>query len=343
MYFTHIINPFTVSTPEAKQIHDVTFASLRAAMKRAVDADLSVECLGFCFPNDTHAVDAPATPVPILTRSISDITRIEPPRRFPLLRDLLRAANDYGTGRYVVFTNMDIILQPYFYVILQQMLEDPSLGTNFFIVNRRTIPLQEGLTTTALLESAYREYGIAHEGWDCFVFPRAWIGNMDVSDVCIGVALFDAMLAFVVDVASGFRGRILDRQMLTAHLGDDRAWRTLDRYIHFNRQHLLSAYTNALDKGVRIPANSVAAYAAARLFNRSVPRPDLSERVLARLGHDAEACYWEWVSAQRRRLGMIVHQDRQRSLHEYIRRQLNTLKSTLDRALESRNRSMRRM
>jgi len=93
----------------------VTWAALERALDEGRRADVEVELLGAVYPVDVPAVRPSAVTLPHLSKCISDIVPLERPMPLPLCADVLRLALEHGRGEYVIFTNMDICPQPYFY------------------------------------------------------------------------------------------------------------------------------------------------------------------------------------------------------------------------------------
>jgi hypothetical protein len=121
---------------------------------------------------------------------------------------------------YIVFTNVDICLMPHFYGALQRII---NLGFESLIINRRTIS-KYGLDPQ-LLPLMLADFGRAHEGFDCFVFPRRLFDRFVQSNVCVGAP--DVMRALIFNlVALSESVLILRDTHLTFHLGDDKSWLT---------------------------------------------------------------------------------------------------------------------
>lgn len=242
--FTHLINPFNAKPGSEHDIAQrVTFQALRNAVEESTRASIGVEVLAVVYPEDVAAVEAPARTVAALSRSVQDVHPMTPPRMFPLVRDLLELAYQHGQGDYIVFTNIDISPQPFLYKVLDELMtSDPQRAV---IVNRRTIP--RVISEPDKISLAYREAGNSHHGHDCFVFPRAWIPQLILNDVCIGAPWWDYALLANLDAMSRFRMFTYQHQHLTFHLGDDRAWTALSSYDDYNHAQVV-AVIDALEK-----------------------------------------------------------------------------------------------
>jgi len=259
--FTHLLNPFTAKPGSEHDIAQrVTFQALRNAAEESSRNGVGVEVLAVVYPEDVGAAEAPARIVPGLKRSVQDVKPMSPPRQFPLVKDLLSLAAEHGQGDYVVFTNIDISPQPFLYRVLDDLMKaDP---TRAVIVNRRTIP--RVISDPAQISLAYREPGNSHHGHDCFVFPRAWIQQFVLDDVCIGAPWWDYALLANLDAMSGFRMFTYLHQHLTFHLGDDRAWTALSDYDVFNQQQVKGVIDALEQRHGKPPVESRFAWVAQR-------------------------------------------------------------------------------
>jgi hypothetical protein len=83
----------------------------------------------------------------------------------------------------------------------------------------------------------YAQAGAAHPGYDCFVFPRAVIPELEVGKVCLGANRVGLVFVLALHVACGPVTLIADAH-LTFHLGDDRRWQDprLQDYASYNDQ-----------------------------------------------------------------------------------------------------------
>ncbi len=231
-FFTHLINPFRAA---AGSEHDVaqrmTLASIRTALDYAKARGTDVDLVAACYEEDVPAVEPPARLLPLLNRSVQDVTPMTPVRKFPLIGDLLKTAAANSDGGYLIYSNIDIILQPYFYHHVARLLRWLKGYAPALVINRRRVSMA---TDPADLPKLYAEDGQGHLGYDCFVFPRAWVSDLNLGKLCIGTHLFDSVLFAMLDLRSGFRTRCMARQRLTLHMGDDGNWHRLQQYKEYN-------------------------------------------------------------------------------------------------------------
>ena len=134
-------------------------------------------------PNEFHATVN-------LSRDVTDLQTFSRKMNLPILKDILDRLYNESDAEYLIFTNVDIGLQPHFY---EQVLEIISSGHDAFIINRRRIPAK--FHSVDQLVEMFNEKGLKHPGFDCFVFHRDLYPKFALSDVCIGVPFIGITLA----------------------------------------------------------------------------------------------------------------------------------------------------
>lgn len=184
----------------------------------------SVELLTVQSRTDRQHPDFPVLPpeftaTPDLERSVRDLEsdkhRLNEVPPFPLIADLLDRLYHHSTAEYLVYTNVDIALQPHFYVQVARYIRE---GHQALIINRRRIPGH--YREVNQLESMYAEKGKSHPGFDCFVFHRSIYPSFRLGNVCVGIPFIGILTAQNV-FAYGENFRLLDREHLTFHIGED--------------------------------------------------------------------------------------------------------------------------
>lgn len=279
MLFSHVINPFAAPPEsEAARTQRITFAAIRRAVAEAATHGIEVEVLGAIFPEDTSAIEPPVRSLPLLGRRISELGPF-PGAQYPLCGDILRVGGEQGTGDYLIFTNMDICPQPYFYRALARMIGGRSDAA--LVIPRRTISAR--WTDPAQLDAMCAESGIAHEGFDCFVFPRSWVKKLDLGNTCVGIPFFDISLIQNLDAIGGFRAELLWHQFLTFHLGDDKTWKGKQELSEFNLREAKEAAARLAAEYGPVPSRSRFEYASVWLDNGTPPPARLGVRVLRRV------------------------------------------------------------
>lgn len=240
MHLAHIINPVNVP-PESPFAfaQQVTFESMRAAQRFAAP-EIRVDLFTAQYPEEHPILPEGFTPTPDLTRSILDLGRFEPPRKLPLLADILERLYQASEAEYFIYTNADIGLLPHFYRFVAAAIQ---AGYDAFTINRRTIPAR--YTTLDELPAMYADLGEPHRGWDCFVFRRDVLPRFDLGEICLGAPLVGlTMLTNLLSNARRFRQ--YTREHLTFHLGNDRRWNAARQsaYAHHNQRECLRILQN---------------------------------------------------------------------------------------------------
>ncbi|HNS42093.1 MAG TPA: hypothetical protein PKN22_04985, partial [Taishania sp.] len=99
-----------------------------------------------------------------LERSVLDVNPSLKGKKLPLIADILEKRKEIQTFDYLVFTNMDIAVQPYFYDTIFKYIEQ---GHDAIVINRRRI--SDKRRTLQDLPLMYADMGKSHPGFDCFV------------------------------------------------------------------------------------------------------------------------------------------------------------------------------
>ena len=211
----HIINPVAAASDTRFYfIQQITFRSMVIAQNQAGDQQVCL--LSAQYPEDRSMLFPGFEPTPDLSRSVLDVAEFHTPRKLPILQDILDQAHQHSTAPYVIYTNVDIGLQPNFYRAVASFIDQ---GYDSFVINRRTI----SDTSPFQLDDIYANAGKPHRGWDCFVFPRSWIPDFRLGTLCIGAPLVG--LAFLSNLVARSRNfKEFRNERLTFHLGDDKTW-----------------------------------------------------------------------------------------------------------------------
>ncbi len=190
-----------------------------------------VQLLAVVHENEKDAVPQSFEVAPPLRRTVVDVRQFSAARPFPLLFDILgNAAAGAQPGSYLVFTNSDICLVPSFYRTVRSIL---ARGVDCVVINRRTVDQLESFGEAP--ELAALEAGSAHPGFDCFVFPAAWVQDFVSNAACVGVGW--VMRSLLYNLAAKARRMVILRDAhLTYHYGDDRPWNApeLEEYTQHN-------------------------------------------------------------------------------------------------------------
>jgi len=216
--FAHIVNPaFVPDSADLLRAQPITFATMRQARLLA-EPSVMVEQFTASYPTDQPVIPADFTPTPWLERSVLDVRPFHQTRKLPLLADILQRLYQASAAEYLIYTNVDIALQPDFYLRVNEFMQ---AGNDACVINRRTI--SDRYQVPAEIPLMLQEKGRPHKGWDCFVFKREHFPAYFLGDICVGAPRMGlALLSNLVAFATNFRE--LAQEKLTFHLGDRRAW-----------------------------------------------------------------------------------------------------------------------
>jgi len=235
----HIINP-VIAKPGSDLFlaQPVTFETMRAARNFSLGS-IEVRQLTAQYPEDRAIVPQDFECTPDLERSILDIRRFPVQRKLPLMKDILDRLYYHSSSEYLLYSNVDIALQPYFY---QTVLKITEQGYDAFVINRRTIPAKyQSLDQIPLMHA---ELGKKHPGWDCFVFKRTLYELFDLGTACIGTGWMGRLLIInMACLASQFR--IFADLHLTFHVGNEQSWKSdvYNEYLIHNRDECRKVLT----------------------------------------------------------------------------------------------------
>ena len=228
----HIINPVNIgSHSDLHMAQPITFESLKRAKEYAEKQGIEVKLLTAQYPEDRQIIPAYFHITEDLTQAVTDVKVFEKPRKLPFLKDILDKGYAASEGfDYVIYSNVDIAVQPYFYSFIQQTVDS---GTDAFVINRRTI--SDANTSIDKMEQMYAEVGEDHLGHDCFVFQRAAYPKFVLEKTIIGANWIGRVLVWNLFVYAN-KFKEFSRANLTFHVGDDKVWKSdkLNDYYKFN-------------------------------------------------------------------------------------------------------------
>ena len=189
----------------------------RAALK--ADGKVLVKQYSAQFPEDHDAVPNFFTMLPDLTQYQEHQGRNGRSRKLPLLKEILdRLYEQAVDADYLIYTNVDIALQPHFYLKVAERIEQ---GIDAFTITRRTI--SDRFISPDELDEMYSEIGKKHIGFDCFVFRRDAYPKYELDRITIGVPQIGHMLLMnMAEFSSKFQ--VFRDDLLTFHIGNDGQW-----------------------------------------------------------------------------------------------------------------------
>lgn len=215
----HIVNPVAVGEKsDLFTAQPITFQTMIEA-KRFAAPGVQVELFTAQYAEDRGLAPDDFHPTPDLTRSIMDCGQFSATRKLPLIKDILDRLYEATTADYLIYTNVDIGLQPYFYQAVAGLIAE---GMDAICINRRVVPARYRSPQDIL--SVWSEVGKPHAGFDCFVFDRTHYPKFRLGNVCIGTggigrALLDNLRCH------GRRFALFKDKHLTFHIGEDMPWR----------------------------------------------------------------------------------------------------------------------
>ena len=215
----HIVNPVAVTPASDLYVaQPITFASMLAAQTYA-KGQVDVRLLTTQYPEDRKMVPKGFKKTRNLKRSVLDLGAFEKKRKLPLLADILQRLYSASRGaEYCIYTNVDIGLQPQFYVRVNALIDQ---GFDAFSITRRTV--SDEYTNVEDLEKIYAMQGESHPGQDCFVFSRKAMKRYQLNAACVGARYIGKALLLNSWCFAKKFGFFKDEH-LTFHIGNDRGW-----------------------------------------------------------------------------------------------------------------------
>lgn len=227
----HIINPVEAEPGSRfRFIQEVTFQTMKSAREYSQHL-VEVDFVSVQYPEDHKVIPPYFSRSQDITRSILDINDFKFRKKYPLIQDILTLGCQVTDADFIVFSNVDIHLQPYFYQAVHEMIMQ---GFEGIVINRRSISSEfSNLTEIPIM---YTKIGEPHRGWDCFVFRREKLSLFRLGEVCIGVPMVGLVLLSNL-IAYSEKFIELKRDHLTFHLGNDRSWSGSDYsdYLEHNK------------------------------------------------------------------------------------------------------------
>ena len=237
--FAHIIHPLIV--PESSDLfkaQPVTFQTMLAA-RNFVKDEVEVEFYSAQYREDCEFVPPDFVKTPDLNRAVTDVATFKYPRRLPLLRDVLDRLYAATDAEYLIYTGVDIALQPYFYSTVNNIINE---GVDAFIINRRVLP--DTFQEIEQIPLMYAQIGKPHPGRDCYIFKRQVYPRYSLGNACVGMRRVGAVLALnLIYFSINFR-EFRDLHA-TFHLGERSFWRD-DKFDDYHA-HNLNEWTQILE------------------------------------------------------------------------------------------------
>jgi hypothetical protein len=186
VHIAHLVNP--VRAPIDARLAGaqlLTFESMRQAAAAASPA-VRVDLLTTQYPEDHSIIPLWFSKTPDLARSVADEHRFTVHRKLPILADLLDRLYTSSDAPYLIYTNVDIIVHPTFYIEVARRIES---GLDAFMINRRRVP--DIYSSVDQLPAIFADRGAPHPGFDCFVFHRRLYPRFCLGRVCVGIPFIE--------------------------------------------------------------------------------------------------------------------------------------------------------
>ncbi|MEL7447474.1 MAG: hypothetical protein AAGK02_17010, partial [Pseudomonadota bacterium] len=186
----HIVHPLGPDrSADIAGAQPVTFETMRRA-REASAGTVQVDLLTAQFSEDRGQVPPDFTATPDLSLSSQDVGDFDVTLRLARIADILERGFAGSDADYLIFSGIDIALQPYFYTALDRII---ASGVDSCIINRRVIA--DINSEVADIPLMYAEVGKPHPGRDCFVFTRSAYQHFDLGDALWGMPKVGALLA----------------------------------------------------------------------------------------------------------------------------------------------------
>ena len=214
----HIVNPVAVDrTSDLSVAQPITFETMRRA-RHAAAPGLDISFFSAQYREDRTVVPAEFTLTPDLERSAQDLVP-GLTRKLPFCADICERLYRTSDAEFLVYTNVDIALQPAFYNALAAYVEQ---GYDAFAFARRNISGE--FTSVTEIDEMYAADGKTQRGADCFVFHRELYPLFELDDVFTGEpGIGRVMLANLF--CFGRRPGFFTDGALTFHVGNDGIWK----------------------------------------------------------------------------------------------------------------------
>lgn len=223
----HIINPVKVNEKSDLFVaQPITFESILIAKSLSKYSD-GIDLYTTQFEEDREIIPSGFIQLSNLERSVLDVNSSLKGRKLPLIADILAKAGQIEDADYIIFTNMDIALMPFFYDTVFQLLEK---GHDALVINRRR--LHSNYTKVEELPQMYADLGRSHPGFDCFVIKKELIEQFVLDEICVGISFLETALVHNIFSFAENPLYVPDAH-LTFHIGMDvLVPRTNDFYYH---------------------------------------------------------------------------------------------------------------
>jgi hypothetical protein len=229
MKFAHIISVTEINeSKKASYLHiaqPVTMKTMVAA-KEMAQGTVDVDLLAIKHKSESISLEPGFTMTPDIDKYaweyIDKLIEHENKKPLPRLTDILNAAYQNSDADYLIYTNLDIGLQPYFYCRVKELIEE---GFDAICINRRDLDKKyEGqLLDESCIDIILPLEGELHPGIDCMIFKRNIFPKFQLNNVFIGFPPIGQVLKTQMDKYSK-KSLWVKEEKLSFHIGRDLAW-----------------------------------------------------------------------------------------------------------------------
>ncbi|GAB4134558.1 MAG: hypothetical protein Fur0041_07960 [Bacteroidia bacterium] len=179
--FTHIVNPFKgANTPEEQQSRDITFRAMEQAAAHAAPV-ANVRLATAQFPEDKTIIPETYIKTTDLTKALNQLQGLGHTKKLPFMQEIVSRFHEFPDSDFYIYTNMDIIPAPGFYSTVADLIQTHQCDA--LIINRRRIKEK----WKNMPDEIFRQNGLPHPGYDCFVFSKQILYQLQFGNAVIGV------------------------------------------------------------------------------------------------------------------------------------------------------------
>lgn len=230
MKLIHLINPVKVAkNHELHTAQPITFTSMLKAKNYAENADFEIVLATTQFEEDKEIIPNEFVQLSNLFQSAIEVNPNLKKRKLPLLNDILQKTKEIENVDYIIYTNVDIGLMPFFYEAVSEYIKK---GHDATIINKRR--LNSEYNSTYQLTEIYADLGKSHPGFDCFIFDAKLLDKFILDDICVGVPFSGVSLLHNL-IAFAENPKIVFDKHLTFHIGMNVLGFNKDEYYLHNK------------------------------------------------------------------------------------------------------------
>lgn len=182
------------------------------------------------FEEDRSIIPTGFVQLSNLNRSVLDVNQRLQGKKLPLIKDIFAKLKEAQQSEYVIFTNMDIGLMPFFYDTVFNYI---AQGYDALVINRRR--LVHTYTKVEDLPLMFADLGKSHPGFDCFVFKTELLEKFVLDDICVGISFLEAALIHNI-FSFAQNPKYIPDAHLTFHIGMDVLVPRKNEFYNHNRR-----------------------------------------------------------------------------------------------------------